>query len=96
MILGVVITSIGAGLLTMIDYSTSTVQWAAYMVINGLGIGMAQQLPYTALQAVLEFVSDSSFFLIYTNELQAQRRGDWQRYDEPFGDTWNRTDRVVI
>lgn len=24
------------------------------MVINGLGIGMAQQLPYTALQAVLE------------------------------------------
>ena len=96
MILGVVITSIGAGLLTMIDYSTSTVQWAAYMVINGLGIGMAQQLPYTALQAVLEFVSDSSFFLIYTNELQAQRCSDWQRYDEPFGDTWNRTDRVVI
>lgn len=96
MILGVVITSIGAGLLTTIDYSTSTVQWAAYMVINGLGIGMAQQLPYTALQAVLEFVSDSSFFLIYTNELQAQRCGDWQRYDEPFGDTWNRTDRVAI
>lgn len=26
------------------------------MVINGLGIGMAQQLPYTALQAVLEYV----------------------------------------
>ncbi|KAI1078845.1 MFS general substrate transporter [Whalleya microplaca] len=53
MILGVVITSVGAGLLTMINISTPTVQWAAYMVINGLGIGMAQQLPYTALQAVL-------------------------------------------
>ncbi|RYC61641.1 hypothetical protein CHU98_g4575 [Xylaria longipes] len=54
MILGVVITSIGAGLLTTIGVSTPTVQWAAYMVINGLGIGMAQQLPYTALQAVLD------------------------------------------
>ena len=56
MILGVVVTSIGAGLLTMIGISTPTVEWAAYMVINGLGIGMAQQLPYTALQAVLEYV----------------------------------------
>lgn len=56
MILGVVITSIGAGLLTTIDHTTSTVLWATYMVINGLGIGMAQQLPYTALQAVLEYV----------------------------------------
>ncbi|KAI0395153.1 MFS general substrate transporter [Xylariaceae sp. FL0594] len=54
MILGVVITSIGAGLLTTIGVSTPTVQWAAYMVVNGLGIGMAQQLPYTALQAVLD------------------------------------------
>ncbi|KAI0514350.1 MFS general substrate transporter [Xylaria bambusicola] len=54
MILGIVINSIGAGLLTTIGVSTPTVEWAAYMVINGLGIGMAQQLPYTALQAVLE------------------------------------------
>ncbi|KAI8634021.1 MFS general substrate transporter [Xylariaceae sp. FL1651] len=54
MILGVIVTSIGAGLLTTIGVSTPTVRWAAYMVINGLGIGMAQQLPYTALQAVLE------------------------------------------
>lgn len=57
MVLGVVITNIGAGLLTTIDYSTSTVRWAAFMVINGLGIGMAQQLPYTVLQAVLEYVT---------------------------------------
>ncbi|KAF2971336.1 hypothetical protein GQX73_g2190 [Xylaria multiplex] len=53
MILGVIITSIGAGLLTTIGVTTPTVRWAAYMVINGLGIGMAQQLPYTAVQAVL-------------------------------------------
>ncbi|KAI0017069.1 MFS general substrate transporter [Xylariomycetidae sp. FL0641] len=54
MIAGVIVTSVGAGLLTTINISTPTVEWAAYMVINGLGIGMAQQLPYTALQAVLE------------------------------------------
>ncbi|OTB08908.1 hypothetical protein M426DRAFT_260239 [Hypoxylon sp. CI-4A] len=54
MISGVIITSVGAGLLTLINISTPTVEWAAYMVVNGLGIGMAQQLPYTALQAVLE------------------------------------------
>ena len=55
-ILGIVITSVGAGLLTTLDADTPTINWAAYMVFNGLGIGMAQQLPYTALQAVLEYV----------------------------------------
>ncbi|KAK2593319.1 hypothetical protein QQS21_008962 [Conoideocrella luteorostrata] len=54
MIAGVILTSTGAGLLTTIEVSTPTVSWAAFMVINGLGIGMAQQLPYTALQAVLK------------------------------------------
>ncbi|KAK8139320.1 MFS general substrate transporter [Apiospora sp. TS-2023a] len=54
MLAGVVVTSIGAGFLTTIDTTTPTPVWAAFMVINGLGIGMAQQLPYTALQAVLE------------------------------------------
>ncbi|PQE02873.1 efflux pump antibiotic resistance protein [Rutstroemia sp. NJR-2017a BBW] len=44
---------VGAGLLTTIDARTPTVRWSAYMVINGLGTGIAQQLPYTALQVVL-------------------------------------------
>lgn len=46
--------SIGAGLLTMIDHTTPKAEWVAFMVITGIGIGMAQQLPYTAVQAVLE------------------------------------------
>ncbi|KAK8081415.1 MFS general substrate transporter [Apiospora saccharicola] len=54
MLAGVIVTSIGAGFLTTIDTTTPTPVWVAFMVINGLGIGMAQQLPYTALQAVLE------------------------------------------
>ncbi|KAK7908715.1 major facilitator superfamily domain-containing protein [Apiospora marii] len=54
MVAGVIVTSIGAGFLTTIDIDTPTPVWATFMVINGLGIGMAQQLPYAALQAVLE------------------------------------------
>lgn len=55
MIAGSIICTIGAGLLTTINLSTPTVQWAAYLVITGLGLGMAGQLPYTAVQAVLTY-----------------------------------------
>ncbi|KAK7917810.1 hypothetical protein PG985_011418 [Apiospora marii] len=54
MIGGSIICSVGAGLLTTVNLSTPTVQWAAYLVITGLGLGMAGQLPYTAVQAVLD------------------------------------------
>jgi hypothetical protein len=53
MIAGTIIAIVGAGLLVTINTSTPTVQWSAYMVVNGLGTGIAQQLPYTALQVVL-------------------------------------------
>jgi hypothetical protein len=54
MIAGTVIASVGAGLLTTIDDAIPTTKWAAYLVITGIGIGMAFQLPYTAVQAVLD------------------------------------------
>ncbi|KAK0634372.1 major facilitator superfamily domain-containing protein [Bombardia bombarda] len=54
MIVGGVICSVGAGLLTTVDLFTPTANWAAFLVITGLGLGMAMQLPYTALQAVLD------------------------------------------
>lgn len=57
MISGTIIAIIGAGLLITINTNTSTVQWATYMVINGLGTGIAQQLPYTALQVVLRYLN---------------------------------------
>lgn len=55
MIAGGTVCSIGAGLLTTITIETPTVNWAAYLVLTGLGLGMAAQIPYTALQAVLEY-----------------------------------------
>ncbi|RYP41930.1 hypothetical protein DL767_000667 [Monosporascus sp. MG133] len=55
MIAGGIICSVGAGLLTTVNLSTPTVQWATYLVLTGIGLGMAGQLPYTAVQAVLEY-----------------------------------------
>jgi hypothetical protein len=60
MIAGIAVNSVGAGLLTTIGITTSTMSWATFMVINGFGIGMAMQMPYTALQACLEFVTHIS------------------------------------
>lgn len=57
MVAGIMINIIGAGLLTTINIDTQSTKWASYMVVNGIGIGMAMQLPYTALQVVLEYVS---------------------------------------
>lgn len=56
MILSVVIGSIGTGFLSTIDIGTSTVRWAAYMVLTGIGIGIGVQLPYTAVQGVARYV----------------------------------------
>ena len=57
MVAGITINIIGAQLLTTIDTNTTTIEWVSYMVVNGVAIGMAMQLPYTALQVVLEYVS---------------------------------------
>ncbi|CRG89904.1 Putative HC-toxin efflux carrier TOXA [Talaromyces islandicus] len=54
MIAGDIIASVGSGLLTTIGLTTPTVRWAAYLVLTGIGVGMASQLPYTALQVVLD------------------------------------------
>jgi hypothetical protein len=55
MVAGTMIASVGAGLLTTIDVAIPTMKWAAYLVVTGIGVGMAFQLPYTAVQAVLEY-----------------------------------------
>jgi hypothetical protein len=56
MILGVIIGSVGAGLLSRIGVGTPTLQWAAWLVVAGIGIGTGRQQPYTAVQLVLKYV----------------------------------------
>ena len=58
MIIGVVVAIVGTSLLSRIDLQTSTVQWAAYSVVTGIGLGIGIQLPYTAAQAVLRYVKN--------------------------------------
>ncbi|MCJ1386956.1 hypothetical protein MMC17_010085 [Xylographa soralifera] len=53
MILGEMICCVGTGLLTTISLGSSAAIWVTYLVITGLGLGIAMQLPYTAVQVVL-------------------------------------------
>ncbi|KAK8104721.1 major facilitator superfamily domain-containing protein [Apiospora kogelbergensis] len=53
MIGGAVIYALGTGLLTRLRIDSPTVEWAAYLVVSGFGLGIGMQLPFTALQAVL-------------------------------------------
>lgn len=55
MVVGVIIAIVGTSLLSRIGLGTHVVQWAAYSVIAGIGIGIGIQLPYTALQATLRY-----------------------------------------
>lgn len=59
MIIGAIIASVGSGLLTRINLTSSTVEWAAYMVVTGLGVGLGTNLLYTALQAALTYVQST-------------------------------------
>lgn len=56
MILGVIVGSVGAGLLSRVGVGTPTLQWAAWLVVAGIGIGTGRQQPYTAVQLVLKYV----------------------------------------
>ncbi|KAK6607441.1 major facilitator superfamily transporter [Botrytis cinerea] len=50
MILGTIIAMVGAGLLTTIDTTTSTVKWAAYMIGSSVSVSIAQSLFLSKLQ----------------------------------------------
>ena len=54
MLIGQIICSLGTGLLIMIGPATPTALWATYMVLAGFGDGMCTNMPYTAIQAILE------------------------------------------
>ena len=54
MFVGQVLCSVGTGLLIIIGISTPTVVWAAYMVITGFGDGLCTNMPYSAIQTILE------------------------------------------
>ena len=63
MVVGELIGICGVALLTQLTTESTTLYWASSLVVSGLGLGMAMQLPYTAVQVVLR--SDESRFGLY-------------------------------
>lgn len=59
MILGEFIRIGGTALLTRLDARTPMTTWAVYLVVAGIGMGIAMQLPYTAVQIILRWISSS-------------------------------------
>jgi hypothetical protein len=53
MVAGELVSIAGTAMLTQLHPETPKVQWASYLVLSGLGMGMAMQLPYTAVQITL-------------------------------------------
>ena len=53
MITGTVITSVGAGLLTLLTTHVSVAAWIGFQALVGLGIGLGWQQPLVAVQTVL-------------------------------------------
>jgi MFS family permease len=50
---GSMLTSIGSGLMTTFDPSTSTGKWIGYQIMTGTGRGMVIQMPLTAISDLL-------------------------------------------
>lgn len=55
---GLVVTVLGNGLLISLTPTTTTAAWATFMVIAGFGDGWAVNIPYIAIQAILENEED--------------------------------------
>lgn len=52
-ILGMAIGTVGCGLITMLHVDTSTGTWIGFEIVAAVGLGMAVQQTYTAVQTVL-------------------------------------------
>ncbi|GKZ94040.1 hypothetical protein AnigIFM59636_007403 [Aspergillus niger] len=53
LIIGVCLTSIGAGLLTTLDVNTSEAKWIGFQILYGYGLGSSTQINNMAAQTVL-------------------------------------------
>ncbi|KAI0885866.1 putative MFS transporter [Annulohypoxylon maeteangense] len=52
-LLGTTLASVGSGLLSTLQISTSVGRWVGYQVIYGLGVGMVVQMPFIAIQTLI-------------------------------------------
>lgn len=68
LILGSCLLCVGTGLLTTLTLETSTVKWAIYQAVYGVGCGLGWQAPYIAIQAVLpaEFITIGIVLVVFS------------------------------
>ena len=60
MMVGQIIEIVATYLLSRLNIDTPTTEWATYLVLSGLGLGMGQQIPYIAVQVVLRYTALNS------------------------------------
>ena len=54
LITGIIIRTVGAGLISTFKASTTTGEWIGYQVLAGFGSGLSSQIPFLAIQATSE------------------------------------------
>lgn len=71
MILGTVLMAISTGLYTTFSPTTPPSEWISYQILYGIGVGLAFQQPYTAVQTVLpdSAVATALVVLSFTQEI---------------------------
>lgn len=71
MIIGELVCMGGQVMLTQLQQDSSTLYWAASLVVTGLGAGMAMQLPYVAVPLVLadEDIPTGNAILVFFQQL---------------------------
>lgn len=71
MIIGTVLTAISTGLYTTFSPTTPPSEWISYQILYGIGVGLAFQQPYTAVQTVLQdsVVPTALVVLSFTQEI---------------------------
>ncbi|KAH1426569.1 hypothetical protein KXX32_006124 [Aspergillus fumigatus] len=71
LMLGIVLSSIGAGLLTTLGAHTSSAKWIGFQVLYGFGLGTCNQIPNMAAQTVLprEQVAIGASLMFFAQQL---------------------------
>ncbi|KAJ6010380.1 hypothetical protein N7451_001792 [Penicillium sp. IBT 35674x] len=71
MVLGSILMAIATGLYTTFSPTTPPTEWVSYQIIYGIGVGLAFQQPYTAVQTVLpdSAVATALVVLSFTQEI---------------------------
>ncbi|KAJ5885804.1 hypothetical protein N7504_011640 [Penicillium tannophilum] len=71
MVLGSILMAVATGLYTTFSPTTPPTEWVSYQILYGIGVGLAFQQPYTAVQTVLpdSGVATALVVLSFTQEI---------------------------